>query len=306
MALVMFADIFWLFARDPVQLKHMWAEWTKVLAEDGFGMSHSEASWGWTAPDEWKSEVIVDNHVIKRVPRKGGYKMLGCMLTFDGREHTELLHRTQKAWNSYFVYRNLLTAKGGSWKVKNKLLNQTAGKSFVWCSGSWNLKVQDLTRVRALQLKFQKRLLNLRKRETESAKVFVIRRHRIIKHLNVKHGIESWHATAHRQVFEWAGHIVRFQKYDPGRLTYKVLKFKDWSWLQRFAKQNRGRQGHGRNIHDWRWEKPLYALFKPHDWKEHAQNRDWAENINTKVHWRLRNRQNDSKHIIVVVCLWSW
>jgi hypothetical protein len=74
------------------------------------------------------------------------------------------------------------------------------------------------------------------------------------------HGEQSWDETYHRLVFSWAGHVHRIGSYDPDRLTFQVLHYKDWQWIQLIASQNGGNQLHCRELHTWRWERPLYKF----------------------------------------------
>ena len=77
-------------------------------------------------------------------------------------------------------------------------------------------------------------------------------------------------------------------EYDPFRITFQVLRFKDWQWIQNVANQNYGNQLHCRQLHVWRWERPLYKFFetRPESWGQIAvDEQEWHRLLDEMVEW---------------------
>ena len=82
--------------------------------------------------------------------------------------------------------------------------------------------------------------------------------------------------------------MARMSKYDKNRLTHRMLLYKDWDWIDRFARQKGGRQHHGRILRVWRWERPLYKHYK--DWKAEAMDKiEWDQKCEKFI---LSNKDN--------------
>ena len=136
-------------------------------------------------------------------------------------------------------------------------------------------------------------MLGLVKGEDEDMATFMTRVNSKLKHFRQLFQRDTWDAVYHRRQFRWAGHVARFKTYDPDRLTFKILHFRNWAYLQNIAVQNNGRQLHGRRLRTWRWERPLYKYFStsPEEWEDKAQDkRWWAQHLEMLVAWRLKNR----------------
>ena len=106
-------------------------------------------------------------------------------------------------------------------------------------------------------------------------------------------GTESFDARYHRLVFKWAGHVQRIGLHDEDRLTFQMLRFKSWSWIQGVAAAHGGAQLHGRRLHVWRWERPLYKFFATQGctWESAAEDKTrWTDLLDTMVAWRCSNR----------------
>ena len=46
------------------------------------------------------------------------------------------------------------------------------------------------------------------------------------------YGVEDWDLAVLRRKFKWAGHVSRFAKHDPKRLTLLMLRYRERSWLK--------------------------------------------------------------------------
>ena len=129
-------------------------------------------------------------------------------------------------------------------------------------------------------------------RTSEDCASYCIRVARLVRNTLERYTQESWDAFYHRLVFSWGGHVQRISKYDPSRLTFQVLKFRNWAWIQNIADQNNGQQLHGRRLHVWRWERPLYSFFRPKGltWEQQANdNVNWETLLDIMVEWRTNH-----------------
>jgi hypothetical protein len=74
--------------------------------------------------------------------------------------------------------------------------------------------------------------------------------------------------------------VARLFRLDPSRLTFRV--FNHWSYrgiVDGIEAHNKGRQGHNRNLHIWRWEYYMYK-FLGTDWITGAFDREnWNKNV---------------------------
>eukprot|EP00928_Gymnodinium_smaydae_P067897 TRINITY_DN50909_c0_g1_i1.p2 TRINITY_DN50909_c0_g1~~TRINITY_DN50909_c0_g1_i1.p2 ORF type:complete len:109 (+),score=7.57 TRINITY_DN50909_c0_g1_i1:410-736(+) len=95
----------------------------------------------------------------------------------------------------------------------------------------------------------------------------------------------------HRLALKWAGHVARMRQYDDGRLTYKLLRYRHWEWIQNVAVSNKCRQKHGKRLRIWRWERPVYKCCHGQVWQELAQDKtDSNGRLDEMMTWRRNNR----------------
>jgi hypothetical protein len=135
------------------------------------------------------------------------------------------------------------------------------------------------------------KIIGFKKRDNETMEEFMLRRGTVIKAARERYEVEGWDAHYHRLVFLWGGHVARMGQYEPGRITFQTLIYKDWNWIKRLAARKMGRQCHGRYLRTWRWEKPLYKYDLASDWQIRALNRrDWNSQLDDMVTWRLSTR----------------
>ena len=227
--------------------------------------------------------------VVKRAPRKEGFKALGVFISFTNGFERELTERIARAWRAFYANLDLLKCKSASLVKRIELLNVIVAHSLFWCSGSWNLTVTQATKLRVVQSQMLRKMLNFRPQPNETKVDFMIRTNSKIKHLKGLHHIIDWDKMYHRSVFIWAGHVARMAQYAPERETYQALKYRNWSWIQQVTANNSGSQLHGYHLRIWRWEYPLYKFFSESDWMEVAQDKIvWMSQLDAFMDWRCR------------------
>ena len=78
------------------------------------------------------------------------------------------------------------------------------------------------------------------------------------------------------------------------RMSAQVQQLYNWASVQAQSALYDGRQGHGRILRTWRWERPLYkfaAAFGAASWEELAEDKaQWAELEPRMAEWRATHR----------------
>ena len=157
------------------------------------------------------------------------------------------------------------------------------------CAGSWNLRKDQLAKLRAVQYSCVRKMLGQVRLEGEPMDEFMATSNGAIKRLLAHHCIERWDINAHRAVYAWAGWMARLQIFDPTRLTLHVLNHWNWNYIQGIAASNQGRQLHGRKLRSWRWERPFY-IYDP-NWQALALDQDaWRASLKSMSLWRSVHR----------------
>jgi hypothetical protein len=121
----------------------------------------------------------------------------------------------------------------------------------------------------------------------ETMETFMQRSNRDIRETRQRVGMRNWDEEYYALYYQWAGHVVRFQRYDPGRLTFKVMVYKDYDWIKALESRNGGRQLHGRCLRIWRWEYCLYKYWGKLDWRIEALDKPgWGRHLEQMILWR--------------------
>ena len=290
-ALVLFADNFWIFAESPCQLSAMTAAWLDLLEGDGWSVPLEETTWCTTGSDDIHHAVNVRNVELPRASRSVGFKVLGAVVTFDNVFEVELQHRISRAWRAFYSFVDVLCCRVAPWGARLELLTVLVSTSLFWCSGSWNLTARQCTKLRGIQQQMLQRMLGSRPCSEETKEEFMIRTNSKLKEIKQRHGVKGWDAVYHGSVFQWAGHVARIPQYDPSRLTHKVLHHRCWDEIQEIANRNGGNQMHGKRVRIWRWERPLYKYFGDASWERAAQDKiEWSSKLESMIFWRCKSR----------------
>ena len=292
LSLVLFADNFWLIAKNPNELSKMLKCWLELLAEFGWKVPLEEATWCTTSSDtntHWR--VAIDSQTVPRSSRKKGFKALGVILTFDNSCELELEARIASAWRAFYKFKHVLCCRDADIGRRYKLLFTLVQTALCWCWSSCNLTVTQLSKIRGVQQTMMRKMLCLRREKSETLEDYMHKANSKVKCLKEKHAVKDWDWLYHRSVFSWAGHVARMPAYDPKRLTHLLLKFRSWRWICNVSSTNGGNQLHGKRLHIWRWERAIYKYHGDEDWQEVAQNSTtWNSQLDAMATWRSTNR----------------
>ena len=86
MAIICFADNYWLIATSPSELQAMTTAWMDILGRLGWHTPFDEMTYATTAEDnQYKFDIFHEGNIIQRATRKEGFKVLGTIMTFINR-----------------------------------------------------------------------------------------------------------------------------------------------------------------------------------------------------------------------------
>jgi len=286
---LLFADNFWLFGCSPKELSEMTSFWLRLLQRAGWQAPVDEMTWCTTGPDETNWQVQAAGLVVSRASRKVGFKALGVQVTFDNQYSVELEARIKSTWRSFYKFFDLLGCRSAPIGKRLKLMTVALHSALFWCAGSWNLTTVQLSKLRGIQQRMIRKMVGSRRSNDESLADYMVRSARTVKHLMLRHRVESWDAHYHRLQFKWGGEVARMVHKCPAAITYQVLKHKDIRWIHTTAEQYGGNQQHCRKLHTWRWER-CFIKYSP-SWQEDALDKTkWTNSLDDMGAWRCNNR----------------
>ena len=131
-----------------------------------------------------------------------------------------------------------------------------------------------------------RKMLGLKRWPGELRDSFFSRTNRRVRMALSSAKIDKWDAQYFRAVFKLAGFLQRAGNNDPNRLSYQVMRYKDWAWLQKIMAAHKGSQLHCRKLRTWRWETQLRKLFENtgEPWTTvAADSRRWNSMLNDLV-----------------------
>jgi hypothetical protein len=288
--IILFADNYWIIATSPQEWTAIATRWLTLIRQHGWDSPLDEITVCTTAADSaFITPVKIFDTTIYRAKRKVGFKALGVQVTFDNKFDEELAARIRKTWAAFYKFEPLLLCKAVPLGKRLEILNKCVTASLLWCAGSWNLRKDQLGKIRGVQQACVRKMLHFKRREVEDLDSFMMRTNGTIKNVLQTHNIDRWDFLAHKAVYVWAGWVARLRIYDQTRLSYEVLNDRDWQYISAIAAENNGRQLHGRILRTWRWERPLYKLNA--NWQDLAQDAaTWDAELSNMSNWRSVHR----------------
>lgn len=293
--ILLFADNFWLLAKNPTELESMYRAWLKHLRKSGWCVPSLECKWGSTMRDNVIAAITDDEGTeIRRVGRSEGFKALGCHITLDNRFAKELNIRIDAAWRSFYKHYDTLCNKDLPIQVRLKFLEAVVRPVLFWCCGSWTLTADERSRLTGLQQKMMRKVIRLEPAPWEDKATYFTRLAHAIRNWRQRCQLPAWDVYYLSQVQSWAGHVERMSQWAPRRLTLRTLHLMDYAYLFWLDSQY-GQQCHCARVHIWRWEGILVRchgvrwherVHNAHRWEE--DSRAQAESYNCSQILRLR------------------
>ena len=264
--LIMFADNYWLVANDAHALRLMTCEWLRLLGDVGWETPAEDLTWCTTADDGISIDIVVDTKLIRRPKRGEGFKVPGTIITFDNNFDVEIENRLARANATFYANWELLGCTSSPLAKRMQIFRATVEATFLWCAGSWNLRVEQLKRIKGAQSRLVRKMLRIKRQVGEDMEELIIRSNHTLKlrlrNKDIKH---AWWDERYVQLrLEWGGHVARLKKLDPTRLTYRVYNHWNYNAIRNESDQYRGKQHHGRCLHIRRWEYYMYSIWGEH------------------------------------------
>ena len=146
-------------------------------------------------------------------------------------------------------------------------------------------------------MKMCKTILRCKRRPAEEWVDFQQRTSDRIRAIWCMSSIQPWDQACLQRIHSWAGHIARYDSYDPCRWPAVLTRYRDSQYIvQTKAVSSDGRhlyRGHSRPV--WRWEHNIYKYyngdlshFGSPLWRRKAMKEEiWAKSSPKWVAWRL-------------------
>lgn len=276
LGIICYADNYWLFATSRCMLEDMLGEWLNSLEKVEFHTPHSELTWCTTAPDDLQMSVQWQGLPIKRSSRKHGFKVLGAVVSFDGKCEQELQLRIAKSWKAFHANRLILCCKELSLRRRLSYLETLVSSVLFWAAGSWKLTLRQRQCLRGVQQNMLRKMIGLRSLTGDTVEDYCRRANCRIRQLLTQHSVRRWDVRQLSIYYAWMGRLARMQ---PDKVSYIILRHMDLKYIKHLQAEF-GHQTHGRRLHVWRLEQQLFD-YDP-DWMALALSRDsWKKSMET-------------------------
>jgi hypothetical protein len=209
-------------------------------------------------------------------------------LLFDGKTNVEFSNRCDKAWAAYWASKEIFRRFEANRFKRMQMLERFVGPSLLWCAGSWKLTKQQRRKLNSIQRQMVMKMLNFKSRPGETTEEIMKRLNSKVTDVIIDSNIPTFRDLYCRSYFRWAGSLFSILNYDPNRITYHILRYKDLASLRDYAARHRGRQGHVGSINAWRFETFIFRYFEDRDldWRRCASDEAcWAEHQDDFVRW---------------------
>ena len=148
-----------------------------------------------------------------------------------------------------------------------QMLERFVGPSLLWCAGSWKLTKPQRKTLNSIQRQMVMKMLNSKARPGEPTAEVMKRLNNEVTDVIIDSNIHTFRDLYIRSYFRWAGSLFSSLQHDPNRITYHILRYKDFASLRDYAARDpRGRQGHVRNINAWRLENTSSGISRIKIW----------------------------------------
>ena len=277
-AYAMFADDTTLIAKSKQALSIMMRDIRDELAKIGLNLNAEKCSVqcvGRRAFPKQKTKLGEEEYPITDCT--AGFKVLGVMITMDGRTSTEFEARLRAGWAKFSSLSELLTKKDTSVTKRLKLFDATVSKTILWCSESWKLTVAQKRKLRSVQRSMLRRMVGPGRRPDEDYISWIRRATRTADHRAREAGVACWTESFLRSKWRWAGKIANMS---PERWAKKTTDWRNHDW---WSNQSRGtltcptRSRPGRFV---RWEDDIVSFGKDKGWAS------WSEMAKLPETWQ--------------------
>ena len=241
--------------------------------------------------------IKVNDIKIQYIHPEKPMNILGSLVTGAGKSAADIDNRVAKSWAAFWAQKQIFLNKHVDAATRIRALNILILPVLLYSAGSWTPTKADLSKLALLHMKLCKRILMSKLQPEESWVDYQMRMSHRVRAIWRMLSIKQWDHVCLERIHCWAGHLARFDTYDPLRLPAVLSKYRDSQFLAtKKAQSCDGRhlfRGHCRPA--WRWEQHLYLFyngackqFGTPTWRIHASNRQaWEMSRPKWVSWRL-------------------
>ena len=140
------------------------------------------------------------------------FEALGAKITMVGDDNAELNNRLHKAWQAFYKHKYILCQKNTNVKKRLLLMERIITPGVLWSAGSWNLREQDIKKLKACQN-------TMHRNNVDHAHLDAAQR----KAWRTSANIEIWTHKLSQRRFRWAGHVARMIDNRPAK---KILMWR--------------------------------------------------------------------------------
>ena len=230
-------------------------------------------------PDETEWKVVVSDLVVPRVSRNVGFKVLGTWATFNNNASVELAYRTEKTWTAFYANRRVLCNRRANLAKRLKLLENLVKPVMMYCIGSLNLTLKQISQLKGVQLKMQRQIQGRTHLAAPLiADDYMWYKGHLLKKLRTKRDIESCDISFFKSSFKWSGHVARMVQYDGERIVRQTMVYQNYEYLQNLE-ANTGTKCHVGRFKIWRWERQFYKTLGANWYKKAGaySKQEWEE-----------------------------
>ena len=281
----MFADDTTLMARSREDLVSMIIDVREALAPHGLNLNLDKCCIQTNTACQ-DTCIDIEGASVPIVQPSVGFKILGTILTADGKTSAEVRSRINAGWAKFHKLWPLLGKRGGMMKERLRLFDMCVGQTVLWCCESWNLTQKEKQKLRSVQHDMLRRIAGPKRSAEESWLEWIKRSTRRARTVAKSAGVRFWVEEHLRKKWSWAVHVARMSE---ERLARRATTWRDSAWwavesVMPYSERCR-RPGRTR----WfRWEDDLRRYMAKRcggiPWQEFAQNRStWTTHIMTFV-----------------------
>ena len=153
----------------------MTCEWLRLLGGVGWETPTEDLTWCTTADDGISIDIVVETKLIRRPKRGEGVKVPGTIITFDNNFDVEIENRLAMANATFYANWELLGCTSSPLAKRIQIFRATVEATFLWCAGSWNLRVEQLKRIKGAQSRLVRKMLRIKRQVGEDMEELIIR-----------------------------------------------------------------------------------------------------------------------------------
>ena len=239
----------------------------------------------------------VGNRNIDYIHPDRPMRILGAFVQGSGKSNADIDARIANAWSAFWAQREIFLNRHVDVSVRIKALDVLVQPVLLYAAGSWTPTRADLGRIFQVHMRMCKKILRSQKRPGEEWVDFQIRTSSRIRKIWFKCSLQAWDHACLQRIHSWAGHVARYEAYDPLRWTSVLSRYRDSEYINVCrAQSSDGRhlnRGHARPV--WRWEQHFCLYYKRSQpnfgyptWRRKASDEEaWRKSGLKWAQWRL-------------------